>query len=386
MTFRRALFWTHLSVGVSAGIVILLLSITGVLLTYERQIVAALENSLVSDNGEQTLPADALAQRADELTEGRAGSLVFARNPATPVTVQIDRGEQLLLDPSTAESLGQGATSARGFFHWVTEFHRWFALEGDSRSVGKAITGTANLLFVFLVVSGLYLWLPRMWKWPVVRMGLLFRRGLPTSRARDYNWHNVIGIWCLVPLFVLATTALVFSYGWANKLVYAVYGETAPERSGPPGPPQQQPATTAAAAEQNRLPLQQLLERAAAYDPDWRRITLNLPAPGADAVTFDIDTGTGGQPQKRTALTLDRASGDIVGQTAFSDNSPGQQTRIYIRFLHTGEALGIVGQTLAGIASLGACFLVYTGLALSWRRLVQPVLKRRSATLSARLD
>jgi len=38
MTARKILFWIHLTAGVSAGIVILILSITGVLLSFERQI------------------------------------------------------------------------------------------------------------------------------------------------------------------------------------------------------------------------------------------------------------------------------------------------------------------------------------------------------------
>ena len=61
----------------------------------------------------------------------------------------------------------------------------------------------------------------------------------------------------------------------------------------------------------------------------------------------------------------------------FSDRTPAQQTRVIIRFLHTGEVLGWFGQTLAGLSSIAACFLVYTGFALAYRRLLQPYLKRR---------
>ena len=52
----------------------------------------------------------------------------------------------------------------------------------------------------------------------------------------------------------------------------------------------------------------------------------------------------------------------------FADVSRGIRWRIFMRFAHTGEVLGVVGQTIAGIASLGACVLAYTGAALSWRR------------------
>ncbi len=50
----------------------------------------------------------------------------------------------------------------------------------------------------------------------------------------------------------------------------------------------------------------------------------------------------------------------------FDAFSPGRKTCTWGRWLHTGEAGGIVGQTIAGIASLAAFLLVWTGLALAW--------------------
>ena len=38
--FRKVLFWMHLSAGVFAGIVVLIMSVTGVLLTYQKQMQA----------------------------------------------------------------------------------------------------------------------------------------------------------------------------------------------------------------------------------------------------------------------------------------------------------------------------------------------------------
>ena len=38
--FRKTIFWTHLVCGVAAGLVVLMMSVTGVLLTYERQMLA----------------------------------------------------------------------------------------------------------------------------------------------------------------------------------------------------------------------------------------------------------------------------------------------------------------------------------------------------------
>jgi hypothetical protein len=52
----------------------------------------------------------------------------------------------------------------------------------------------------------------------------------------------------------------------------------------------------------------------------------------------------------------------------FSSYTRGRRLRSFLRFAHTGEVAGIIGQTIAGLGSFGACFLVYTGLALVWRR------------------
>lgn len=268
----------------------------------------------------------------------------------------------------------EGATGAREFFHTVTVLHRWFALEGASRDTARAITGAANLVFLFLALSGAYLWLPRRWNWRMVKMNLLFRRDYPGTRARDYNWHRVIGFWCLIPLVVVIATGAVFSCGWANNLVYGVFGESPPVRGAP-----SQAETVAedgSVMPARLLDLGSLKSIVENHDPNWTALILQIPSPGDQQIDFEIDTGTGGQPQKRTTLSLDRATGEVVAVSGFDSNSPGRQARIFIRFPHTGEALGIWGQTLAGLASLGACILVYTGLALAWRRLIAPLLTR----------
>ena len=48
-----------------------------------------------------------------------------------------------------------------------------------------------------------------------------FRGGL-AGRARDWNWHNVIGFWCATPLFLIVLTGVVMSYPWANDLLWVV--------------------------------------------------------------------------------------------------------------------------------------------------------------------
>ena len=93
-------------------------------------------------------------------------------------------------------------------------------------------------------------------------------------------------------------------------------------------------------------------------------------------LTFNIDSGTGGQPQKRAQLVLDRTTGNVVRWEPFSSYTRGRQLRSILRFAHTGEVVGVVGQTIAGLVSTGGAVLVITGLALAIRRLLAWVGKR----------
>ena len=88
---------------------------------------------------------------------------------------------------------------SRAFFRSVVEWHRYLAAAGSSRPVGRAITGASNLAFLFIVVSGIFLWFPRVWRWSAVRGVVWFKGGL-RGKARDFNWHNTIGFWSAVPL------------------------------------------------------------------------------------------------------------------------------------------------------------------------------------------
>ncbi len=235
-------------------------------------------------------------------------------------------------------------------------------------------------MFLVLVLSGLYLWLPRVGKWAAFRARLLFNAQATTSKARDFNWHHVFGIWSALPLAVVVATAVVFSYPWANTLVYRSVGEQPPVRGAPPGGAPTRAAQRSAEPEAPNgstpqpLTYEQLFARAAAHG-DWRTLTLALPA--ASAARFTIDQGNGGQPQRRHTLTLDAATGEVLSWAPFSSQAPGQRLRTWIRFLHTGEALGIVGQTIAALVSATSVIMVWTGLALAWRRLIAPLWRRR---------
>ena len=366
---RKIIFWCHLPVGVTAGIVILIMSVTGVLLAYEKQITswADTRGYRAAPPAHETrhLPVETLVAKAREARGANPTAITLKSDPEAPAEIAFGRETSLFVNPYSGHVLGEGSQRARSFFRTVTDWHRWLGAKGDNRNVARAITGACNLGFLFLVASGFYLWWPRSWNLKAVRNVTWFRRGLP-AKARDFNWHNTIGFWSAIPLFIIVISAVVISYTWAGNLVYRIVGET------PPAPrANQQPARTNN-GESSAEPITKLDSAWSVAEQqvnDWRSISLQLPTSAAAPLTFNIDRGTGGQPQKRGQLVIDRTTGAVTRWEPFSTYTRGRQLRTILRFAHTGEVAGIVGQTIAAIASLGGAVLAFTGLALAFRRL-----------------
>ncbi|MEQ8207329.1 MAG: PepSY-associated TM helix domain-containing protein [Woeseia sp.] len=378
MKLRPIIFWSHLAVGVTAGFVILMMSVTGVLLTYERQFIEWADQQFA------TSPVTSVpALSADELLNiGRAAEpgansfeLKFVNKPGSPVTVTADRERTLLVDPYSGDILRDGRGTTAEFFRVVTRVHRWFAASDENFDFARATTAYSNLLFVFLILSGVYLWLPRVWHWSILKTKLFFNPRATNSKARDYNWHHVFSVWALVPLFLIATSGSVFYFSWASSAIYAAFGEEPPVRgrAGESAVGEALPVET--------MPQQGLLiaaqQHALTHEAaDWHSIKLRTNALPESSTTFVIDRSIGRRPDFAYELTLDSSNASVIEVKRNDDKTPGAKARTFVRFLHTGEVFGFLGQTLAGLASLAACLLAYTGIALAWRRLISPLFRK----------
>jgi uncharacterized iron-regulated membrane protein len=442
MTFRKVLFWLHLCTGVVAGTVVLIMAVTGVLLMYEKQITAWADRKyrVTPPSPSATrLAVETLLSKVRDYRSVLPSTLTLRSDSAEPAALGFGRESIVYLNPYTGAILGEGSKEIRSFFHVVTDWHRWLGAPGENRAIARAITGACNLGFLFLVISGFCIWWPKQWTRPQLRNATWFRRGLP-GKARDFNWHNVIGFWSAVPLFIIVLSATVISYPWASNLVYRLVGEVPPpqgglarqsgsasqasstgrlqrsqeahsegelprrseaaprgmeglrsqgqslgrepgdRRDGPGrlGGPSTSGAIVGPPTDLNLYGFDRLWSRAEEQVAGWRSITLRLPGSANLPLSFTIDQGNGGQPQKRAQLTLSRTTGQVIRWEPFSSLTPGRQLRSILRFAHTGEVAGMIGQTIAGMVSAGASVLVYTGFALAWRRFRAWQLGRRS--------
>ncbi len=359
---RKIFFWLHLVAGLIAGIFIFIMCISGAMLSFQSNILDYAE----SDMRYVQIPYDVKRVSIREIAESAIAArpdvapsnITLQNNPNAAAVVSFNREGQVFVNPYSGEITGEGAKNWRGLFRTVEDVHRWLALSGDGRNVGKSLNDAANLLFLFLAVSGVYIWFPRKLAWKHFKPVIWIRRDL-SGKARNYNRHNVIGFWTSLVLIILTSTAVVISYQWAGNLVYTLTGNEPPksqQRS------QNQEKETLQVLPEN---LENLWAEAESQTI-WKTISLKLPI--EKEANFTIEEGIYWNKFARSSLKVDVETNEVAKWEAYGEQNAGRQLRSWIRFTHTGETGGMIGQLIGFIACIGGAFLVWTGFSLALRR------------------
>lgn len=413
---RTVFFWMHLAMGVSAGVIILLMSVTGVMLGYERQMIAWIDgvpkaappNLTVNSSGDVAaapssvelaaarLPLDTLLARA-AVDRVAVASMVIKAGATDPVSVRFrDRANpSLALDPYTGAVIPtpQGG-GGQAFFSGLRRWHRWMGVSAaDARATARNITGTANLIFLFIVLSGLYLWWPNHWSRARLRTHTVFQPRLH-GKARDFNWHHTLGFWSAIPLAIVVATGVFISFQWPERWLDRALGSAEEKAavvastSGAEGGAASGASTAASDAaisleptEPPSLPhaasLANVFATAQQARPEWRQITLTLAAPQDSTHTVLVAEGNTYRPDLRTTFDVHTETAERVAMRDFSSLSTARKLRAWVRFGHTGEVFGIVGQTIATLVTAAGALLVWTGFSLAYRRLTSWRRRRR---------
>lgn len=411
MSFRRSIFWIHLAAGLIAGISIGIMCLTGTVLAFEKELVAWSERDVRRvappfPGAPRLTLVQLQAKLREAQPDARPASLVLQNDPGAAVLFSTGRTGGFYANPYTGEVRAAASGAMADFMRTMTAWHRTLGFTGEtSRPQGKLINGVCNLAFCALAITGLYLWMPRTWTWRALRPVIWFRQN-SGGKARDFNWHNAIGFWTAPVLIVLTLTAVPISFQWGGRVIQSLTGSPA-SSMGPGGGPGGAAPVEISPPAPGAVPLAHdaLVHTVQQAMPDWKTLTLRLsneggsgrggPGPrggegregregrparsdennaqaarasGPQAINVTVREASSWPRTAATTLAVNPYTGEVVRRTGFAEMNAAQQVRSWTRFLHTGEALGGLGQLLAGVACLGGVFLVYTGFALSWRR------------------
>lgn len=376
---RKIIFWVHLIAGLLAGVLIGIMSVTGIAIAFEEEILRWLDREpmrleVVDGGGRVALGMDEIRRRAEMARPGlRFTSVTGFRDPRRAWELHAGRDGPYYVDPATGEVRDSRAGEAHDFIQGLEEWHRWLGAREGPGSAARVVTGIGNLALVVLCVTGLCLWFPRQWSRRLLRPILLLRSGA-RGRARDFNWHNVFGFWSVSVLLVLSATAVAISFEWGHRLVFALAGEEAPRARNYGMMAVAAPRLPVPVEGAERLPLEVVFGRVASEFPDWESIAVEFPSVEELAAVPPVPLSLGVTVPDRmpsrayVPVRADPYSGDLVQVVRFEDRSAGLRARVWIRFLHTGAAFGLPGKVVATAGTGASLVLVWTGFALSYRR------------------
>lgn len=369
---RKTVFWVHLVVGLLGGGVLAVLAGTGALLAYAPQIIEWADRGALR----VTVPEGAVRRPLGELigaaqNEAKGGmprAVTVARSPDRVVVVNYGRGITVYVDPYTGQVRLGDSKDSRSFFRTVTGLHRNLALGLN----GGIAVRVATVGLAALCVSGLWLWWPRSWR-PQSLRAVLLPRLANAGRTRDWNWHNVAGLWSLPFVAAMTWSGLVLSFEglgrWlnsANAVPAAIAAGTAVPKGGSASP-------------------DRLLAAALEAAPDWESATLRMGGRGGrggQGGRRRAGVGQSGAPAPAivsvqevglfsllpTEVQLHPATAEVLAVRRVGDLSVREFFARGNILLHRGDILGVVGQAFNVVGCFAVLMLVYTGYALSWRR------------------
>lgn len=204
----------HVWLGLLAGTIIFIVSLTGTILVYRDEIDQALNPELFhAPAQEKKLSFQQITEQIKRDHPGWKLEFLFRAEGENSenlpyrahLEVKADEDEkEVFINPYTGKVTGSRIHES-AFIDVVLAIHRTLLIP----AVGRYIVGTAALILVILTISGLRLWIPRQWKY--VKSRLTIKRNTSLLR-QNYDLHQVLGLYSSPMILLIALTGVVITF------------------------------------------------------------------------------------------------------------------------------------------------------------------------------
>lgn len=368
---RKAFFEVHKWLGLFSGVVVLIVSLSGCVYVFTDELkdifhrgrlyVRVPENqhrksfSLLLTNARRALGSDYEITRS-EILPGMDRSWIFRASKTNSEAIghwnYYSYYFRVYVNPYTGEII-HIEDSKNDFFQLVLSTHMNLLL---GPHIGKPLVGYSTLIFFVLLVSGLVLWWPKKWKRRTIKKGLTFKKKAKVKRF-NYDLHNVLGFYSLLPALLITITGLVYSFDWVdNSIQYIADGGKKVSK-------QIIPDSSPAEAYNARI-MDNIIERLLSDHKDADQFSLRFRNDKLAPLDVQIRF-----KESRTHLFawyyFDRNSGDLLLKYGHNELNGGAKLRSMNYDLHVGSIGGMSTKILAFMASLICASLPVTGF-LIW--------------------
>ncbi|TCG06490.1 flavodoxin reductase [Paraburkholderia steynii] len=357
LSFRMVVLRCHRWAGLSVGLLMALIGLTGAAIVFRPQLEPVLNLDLLTVPAcVARVPLDTLAANSTAVRPHAtldyvrllAGDPGAARIPAAQV--RFTDQTFVYLNPCTGVVLGVRARYG-GVLGFIEQVHRFRFMPH-----GSLITGTGAIVFsIVLVVGGLFMWWPsrlRAWKHAVSFDGRL------TGAARMLSLHKTVGLYASAIVLVSALTGLPQAFDWYAHAIYVLTGSREPVKEHKSAP----------FAGAKRLPMEASWQIAQALVPQPSEALLHFPRRARDPVEIYLIAHDAPHANARTMLFLDAYTGKPLEFTPYADSSLGNKVYFWALSWHTGRVGGLFGQLVLLVGALCLPVLAYTGISRYIRR------------------
>lgn len=379
--FRQLCNDIHLWLGMISAMILFVICLTGTIFVFHTEIERLLYPNwfkVKNTTGIRQTP-DALIATVERETKGKVVSITI---PATPDEVWLfslkgkskknetaaegskvnaegpaaEKNKPYYVDPYTGVVTGIGKSPAGEFFTAVEDIHRWFFI---GKPIGKIVSGSAALIFIILIISGIVIWFPRKIKhW---KEGFKIKFSAKWKRV-NFDLHRALGAYVFPIILLSALTGPSWSFQWYKSAVSTVLGKEILQKE------KALPLPAAVNTKAKRLTYEQVLNSAAASISGNCITLVNIPAAKSSAVSI-AKTHTGFcNLAAIDYIQIDPYSGKILKLTLFSKLPFDKKIATVFRAVHVGEIFGTLTKIIYFLACLLATSLPITGIFIWWNK------------------
>lgn len=367
--FKKFLFQIHWFLGISAGLILSIMGVTGAIYSYDQQILKWVNTDsyvVQAQSSPKLTPAQLYQHFTTIQPEIKINSITIAKDPTASSVVNIEkegerRGYNMMINPYTAQVLPE--VQGRKLLLLIQQIHRNLT----AGEFGKQITGACALMLIYFVLSGLYL------RWPKKHSARQWLAVKPKLKGRNFIWdlHAVVGTWVIVFYLLFACTGLYWSYDWWRSGMFKVLGVEQPKMQGHGG----------SGRNKDQLPKIQLdnAQLITALNQTWSgfnnqigrdysTLTVNLPKKDDGKIELSFVDATPQHERARNQAVYNYKTANIEKMELYEDKKLNQKIMSSMLPVHRGSFFGPVYQFVAMLASLAMPLFFVTGWMLYLKR------------------
>jgi len=374
MGFKNFIKKIHLWLGLASGIIVVILGITGCLYVFEEELRPIVHDYYYVDQiKNKKLPISKLIEIAQEANhkinpqQTLSGCRIINDDKRTVIIwffQELDedafwywnnyQNTYVYIDPYTG-SIKKLEEYNFEFFVFVRMLHQTLCFNSK---IGDPIVGTATILFIISLITGLILWWPKNKSAAKQRFWFQWKNTTKWKR-KNYDLHNILGYYMMVFALIIALTGLVWAFKCYDKGVQWLFngGKTY----------EKEKLVSDTTHYTENTATDKIYTETQNLNPNAKSYYLFVPNADDSLATFQTFVRYKNRFDD-VAMEFDRYTGKNLKITTYNDRNNGEKFRFINYDLHVGSILGFPGKVLAFFASLVSASLPITGFLIWWGR------------------